>query len=72
MKEASGEASMTGITIALIAIVAVVATPLITSLMNNTAKRTCCTGHGYTWEGGKCMNGTSETTAYWSNGKCVD
>lgn len=67
MKEASGEASMTGITIALIAIVAVVATPLITSLINNTAKKTCCTGAGYQWTGGACKNGSStvNVNTYW-------
>ena len=69
MKEASGEASMTGITIALIAIVAVVATPLITSLIGNTAKRTCCTGAGYQWKSNKCYNGSSVVADnnYWNS-----
>lgn len=54
MKEASGEASMTGITIALIAIVAVVATPIIRSVVNTTRYSACCQSLGGTWEGGTC------------------
>lgn len=54
MKEASGEASMTGITIALIAIVAVVATPIIRSVVNTTRYSACCQSLGGVWEGGTC------------------
>ena len=57
MKEAAGEANMTVITILLIAIVAAVATPLITSLMGSSAKQTCCTNAGGVWKGGKCNSG---------------
>ena len=46
MKEASGEASMTGITIALIAIVAVVATPIIRGVVNSTRNSACCQSMG--------------------------
>lgn len=69
MKEAAGEANMTVITIILIAIVAAVATPLITSLVKNSAKKACCTGAGYQWEDGKCTG-----TDYWddSTDKCKD
>lgn len=54
MKEAAGEASMTGITIALIAIVAVVATPIIRSVVSTTKKSACCQSLGGQWENGAC------------------
>ena len=54
MKEAAGEANMTVITIILIGIVVAVATPLIQSMMENTAKRGCCTNAGGTYSGGNC------------------
>ena len=54
MKEASGEASMTGITIALIAIVAVVATPIIRGVVNSTRNSACCQSMGGIWENGGC------------------
>ena len=54
MKEASGEASMTGITIALIAIVAVVATPIIRGVVNSTRNSACCQSMGGVWENGQC------------------
>lgn len=54
MKEAAGEANITVITILLIAIVAAVATPLITNLMNNTEARSCCLNAGGEWTGGDC------------------
>ena len=41
MKEASGEENITVLTILLIGIVALVATPLITNIMNSTKRRTC-------------------------------
>ncbi|HHW69457.1 MAG TPA: hypothetical protein GX747_03885 [Tenericutes bacterium] len=57
MKEAAGEANMTVITILLIAIVAAVATPLITNLMSSSAKKTCCTNAGGRWAGNNCTDG---------------
>ena len=71
MKEAAGEANMTVITIVLIAIVAAVATPLISSLMNNSAKKACCTGAGYQWSGNTCKNGTATVgeSTYWDSSK---
>lgn len=73
MKEAAGEANMTVITIVLIAIVAAVATPLITSLMNNSAKKACCTGAGYQWSGNACKNGTATVreNTYWNSSEKV-
>ena len=54
MKEAAGEANMTVITIVLIAIVAAIATPLISSLVTNAADRACCNSLGGTVDGGVC------------------
>ena len=55
MKEASGEANITVLTILLIGIVALVATPLITNIMNSTKDRTSCNNAGGKWEGGRCQ-----------------
>jgi len=62
MKEAAGEANMTVVTIILISVVVAVVTPIITSMMGNTAKRTCCMDAGGYWSGGKCQDG--DTKAY--------
>lgn len=59
MKEAAGEANMTVITIILIAIVAAVATPLVTNLMNTSKEKTCCLNAGGTWKGNTCTAGTN-------------
>ena len=56
MKEASGEANITVLTILLIGIVALVATPLITNIMNSTKRRTCCTNAGGKWSGTTCVS----------------
>ena len=62
MKEASGEANLTVVTIILIGVIVAVATPIINSMMTNTAKRTCCQNAGYVFEGGKCYEITSSGT----------
>lgn len=49
MKEAAGEANMTVITIILIGIVAAVAVPLITGMMNESRDRSDCISTGGTW-----------------------
>ena len=59
MKEASGEANLTVITIILIGVIVAVATPIINSMMTNTAKRTCCQNYGAVWENNKCMSVSS-------------
>ena len=56
MKEAAGEANMTVVTIILIGIIAAVVTPIITSMMNNTQKRTDCMNNGGTWVNNACQN----------------
>lgn len=60
MKEAAGEANLTVVAIILIGVVVAVVTPLITSLMNNTANRACCTDAGGVWKGGKCESGGTQ------------
>lgn len=57
MKEASGEANLTVVTIILIGVIVAVVTPLITSLMSNTEERTNCLNDGGTWENGQCNQG---------------
>ncbi len=57
MKEAAGEANMTVITIILIGVIAAIAIPLVTSLMSNTAKRTCCSDAGGVWKNNTCTSG---------------
>ena len=54
MKEASGEANMTVVTIILIGIIVAVATPIVTGMMNNTKKRACCMNAGGVWSGNGC------------------
>lgn len=78
MKEAAGEANLTVVAIILIGVVVAVATPLVNSLMNTTAKRACCTDAGYVWKSNTCKNvsGKTETTVSENNyfdsstGKC--
>ena len=59
MKEAAGEANMTVITIILIGVIVAIAIPLVTSLMRNTTRRTCCTDAGGVWKASKCEHGTA-------------
>ncbi len=54
MKEAAGEANLTVVAIILIAVVVAVATPLVNSLMENSANRSCCTDAGGVWKSSKC------------------
>ena len=74
MKEASGEANLTVVTIILIGVIVAIATPLISSMMTSTAKRTCCQNYGGVWESNKCKsvaaNGTKtdiQETNYWDS-----
>lgn len=55
MKEATGEANMTIVTIILIAIIVAIATPIINSMMNSTDEKACCMNNGGTWEDGDCV-----------------
>lgn len=56
MKEATGEASMTGITIAIIAVVAVVAVPIVRMVINNVQNNACCASIGGELRGGACYD----------------
>lgn len=59
MKEATGEASMTGITIAIIAVVAAIAVPLVRMLVNNTRNSSCCASLGGSVEGNNCVGSSA-------------
>ncbi len=55
MKEATGEANMTVVTIILIAAIVAIATPIVTSMMKNTqAKSECMNAGGYCQDNGQC------------------
>ena len=62
MKEATGEASMTGITIAIIAVIAVIAVPIVQMLVRNTRDSSCCASQGGFYEGGACYSDEAKTT----------
>ena len=56
MKEASGEANMTIITIVLIGIIVAVVTPLITGMMDDTKTKASCSSQGLcTDANGSCV-----------------
>ena len=57
MKEASGEANMTVITIVLIGVIAAIAIPTVTNLMSSTEKKACCSNAGGVWKGNTCTAG---------------
>ena len=61
MKEATGEANMTVVTIILIAAIVAIATPIVTSMMNTTEIKSCCMNDGGYWDdkAKACSNGTS-------------
>ena len=50
MKEATGEANMTVVTIILIAAIVAIATPIVNSMMTNTKNRTDCMNNGGVWD----------------------
>lgn len=56
MKEATGEANMTIVTVVLIGIITLVAVPIVTGLINSTKNRACCVNNGGTFQGGKCVD----------------
>lgn len=63
MKEASGEANMTVITIVLITAIAAVVTPIVINSMNTAGRKAECSNQGGYWEGDKCIgpNGSEIT-----------
>lgn len=58
MKEATGEANMTIVTVVLIGIITLVAVPIVTGLIQSTKNRACCVNNGGTFQGGKCVDST--------------
>ena len=54
MKEATGEANMTVVTIILISVIVAIATPLVKNMMSNTKDRSECMNNGGYWENGQC------------------
>lgn len=58
MKEATGEANMTIITVVLIGVVAAVGAILIPRLLNSTSERSECQANGGVWENGSCSVAT--------------
>ena len=54
MKEATGEANITVITIVLIAIVLAIGTVVVNSVLNTAKRSSCCTSVGGIWAKGKC------------------
>lgn len=53
MKEATGEANMTVVTIILIAAIVAIATPIVTSMMNNTKEQADCMNAGKCYKKGE-------------------
>lgn len=54
MKEATGEANLTVVTIILIALIVAVATPIISNMMKNSSSKTNCMANGGVWSNGSC------------------
>ena len=55
MKEATGEANMTIVTVILIAAIVAIATPIVTTMMDNTKNKTKCMNEGYCgYANGQC------------------
>ena len=73
MKEASGEANLTVITIILIGVVVAIAVPLVNSLMSTSAVRACCTDAGGTWGNNQCTidGAVVDRDALVEDGECV-
>ena len=54
MKEATGEANMTVVTIILIAAIVAIATPLVNNMMKNTETKANCMNNGGIWTNNTC------------------
>lgn len=71
MKEATGEANMTIVTVVLIGVVSAVAAILIPNILKTVKQKSCCTAEGGSMSGGQCMvNGAAvDISACTSNKK---
>lgn len=56
MKEASGEANLTVVTIVIIAAIVAIGTPIITSMMKATSNKANCVNSGGFWSGNTCRS----------------
>ncbi len=63
MKEATGEANMTVVTIILIAVIVAIATPIVKNMMDNTKAKADCMNSGGTCQGNTCVGSTSGITS---------
>ena len=63
MKEATGEANMTIVTVILIAAIVAIATPIITQMVSSTRDKTECLNKGCYWENGNCVQAPGTTTS---------
>ena len=54
MKEATGEANMTVVTIILIAAIVAIATPIVTDMMRQTSEKAECMNNGSIWSNKSC------------------
>ena len=63
MKEATGEASMTGVTVALIAVVAAIAAAVVPKMMSGLGNKSCCSSVGGVWSNGGCFVPNNDGTA---------
>ena len=63
MKEATGEANMTVVTIILIAAIVAIATPIVTGMMKNTQAKADCMNSGGTCQGNACVGSTTGITS---------
>lgn len=54
MKEATGEANMTIVTVVLIGVVSAAAALLIPRIMKQVENKSCCTANGGEWTNGSC------------------
>ena len=55
MKEATGEANMTIVTVILIAAIVAIATPIVIGMMNNTNEKAKCMNEGNCYVNGACQ-----------------
>ena len=55
MKEATGEANMTVVTIFLIAAIVAIATPIVNNMMTNTKQKADCMNNGGYWSNKTCQ-----------------
>lgn len=63
MKEATGEANMTVVTIILIAAIVAIATPIVNKMMEKTEDKACCMNNGGYWSGSNCVDSAGKSVS---------